>query len=116
MYAGIQNMEKILLKCLITVIEETSEKGITKGNLEYTSTTVRRKRFLEFDVKEPLKSTFSLSKSDVVFINLPCFLRNLGFNSQQDRTGIHKTIHIFLRKWQVFGSNPTMLSNATRMK
>ena len=60
---------------------DKSEQGIAKGNLEYSSIIVSINRFLDFDGKGPLKSRFNLSNGEVVFINLPSFLQNRGFNS-----------------------------------
>lgn len=60
---------------------DVSGQGTAKGYLEYSSTMVRRKRFLLVEGKGPLKSRFNLSKGAVALMRVPPFLWNLGFNS-----------------------------------
>lgn len=76
-------MEKRCFKCFITVAAETSVHGTAKGNLENSSTTVRRYRFLVLVGRGPLKSRLSLSNGEVAFIKFPSNLWKRGFSSAQ---------------------------------
>lgn len=67
-------MENTVRKWVITVVDDTSEQGMAKGNLENSSTIVRRNLFFELVGKGPLKSRFNLSNGEVALINLPSFL------------------------------------------
>ena len=60
-YAGMRNKENRVVKHLITVEVVISEHGNTKGNLEYSSTTVKKYLFSLLLGNGPLKSIFGLS-------------------------------------------------------
>ena len=69
---------------LITVEVIISEHGIAKGNLEYSSITVKKYLFLVADGTGPLKSMLIRSKGWVAFIIGEVFgLENRGFDSEQ---------------------------------
>ena len=67
----------------MAVADEITEYGIAKGNLEKSSTIVRRNRFLETVGKGLLKSRFNLSKGVVALIKCPSYLKKRGFISLQ---------------------------------
>ena len=82
--AGLPNIEKMEHRHLITVEVVMSEHGIAKGNLEYSSITVKKYLLLVADGTGPLKSMLIRSKCWVAFIKGEVFgSENRGFNSAQ---------------------------------
>ena len=68
MYLDVANLEKTELRFCITVPILTLEQVIAKGNLEYSSTYVRKHLLDLIDSDAPLKSRLSLSNGWVTLI------------------------------------------------
>ena len=72
MYAGIPNMEKKCVKCLITTAVETS--WYSRGEPQKLVNNGQKILFLVFVGRGPLNSRFNLSNGETSFKKFPAYL------------------------------------------
>ena len=100
----------------MTVFAVISEQGKAKGNLEYSSTTVRKYLLLEALGNGPLKSKFSRSKTCVALISRASFDRTeVGLYLLTFFTLRGHLAYVSEREWKILGTNEVTHPRNARM-